>query len=293
MCFSSCLHCAVHSLCMSAAASAHQELSKAADFARENRQAITAKFADFQTKVCNKLLQKGVNTKEFRLFVTNQFPPGDCIPPPPAGLMEVFEAITHHGLWDYFHYSPLVQIAKKFGADDPEVKVWVQTYKKDLKAYQLVTTVEEYIETDLEIVGPPAKIAKYDPRYYTPAEWKMNFIDHSLQYLAEVWELFSSHYLMPESPPTALLDRVRRGCFLVTWLVPSGLIPLLIKQATIDVRFFQQHRIRKMTVGNECAYEDGAEETTLVGFPVWRLYSWLNCMTVYCKLYDAPKPLMG
>ena len=58
----------------------------------------------------------------------------------------------------------------------------------------------------------------------------------------------------------------------MTWLVPSGLIPLLIKQARIDVKFFQQHRIQKVTVGNECAYEDSAEESTLVGFPVWRLW---------------------
>ena len=252
---------------MSTAASAHQELSKAADFARENRQVITAKFADFQTKVCNKLFQKGVNTKEFRLFVRNQFPPGDCIPPPPAGLTEVFEAITHHGLWDYFHYSPLVQIAKKFAADDPEMEGWVETYKRDLKAYNLVTTVEEYIETDLEIAGPPsANRAKYNSRYYTPMEWKTKFVDHSLQYLAEVWELFSYHYLVPDSPPSALLDRVRRGCFSMTWLVPSGLIPSLIKRMQLETEFFQQYRIVKVTVGNECVYKETAEESTLVGF---------------------------
>ena len=251
---------------MSTAVTTH-ELSKAADFARENRQAITAKFADFQTKVCKKLFQKRVNTKEFRLFVRNQFPPGDCIPPPPAGLTEVFEAITHHGLWDYFHYSPLVQIAKKFGADDPEIESWVQTYKQDLKAYQLVTTVEEYIETDLEIAGPPsAKRAKYDPRYYTPVEWKTDFMDHSLQYLAEVWELFSSHYLVPNCPPTALLDRVRRGCFSVTWLVPTGLLPQLIKTVQLDTEFFQQHRILKVKVGKECIYKQIAEEITSVRF---------------------------
>ena len=251
---------------MSTAATIH-ELSKAADFARENRQAIIAKFADFQTKVCNKLFKNGVDTKDFRLFVTNQFPPGDCIPPPPAGLTEVFEAITHHGLWDYFHYSPLVQIAKKFGADDPEIEGWVQTYMKDLKAYNLVTTVEEYIETDLEIVGPPpAKRAKCDPRYYTPVEWKTKFVDHSLQYLAEVWELFSSHYLVPDCPPTALLDRVRRGCFSMTWLVPTGLIPQLIKRVQLDTEFFQQYRILKVTVGNEGVYKEIAEKNTLVRF---------------------------
>ena len=93
------------------------ELSKAAIFARENRQAIAARFADFQTKVCDKLSKNGVSIEQFRLFVKNQFPPGDCVPPHPARLTDIFEAITHHGLWDYFHYSPLVRIAEKFGAN--------------------------------------------------------------------------------------------------------------------------------------------------------------------------------
>ena len=239
-------------------------MSKAVVFAHENRQAITTKFAAFQTKVCNKLFKNGVNIKEFRLFVTNQFPPGDCIPPSPTSLTEIFEAITHHRLWDYFHYSPLVRIVDTFGSGDPEMKGWVQTYKQDLKAYQLVTTIEEYIEADLGVADPPpANCAKYDLRYYRPVEWKTKFIDHSLKYLTEVWELFSYHYLVPDSPPTALLDRVRRGCFSVTWLVPSNLTLSLIKRVKSDTKFFQQHRIVQVTVGDECVYE---EKNTLVSF---------------------------
>ena len=168
-------------------------------------------------------------------------------------------------------------IVQTFGANDPEMEGWVQTYQKDLKAYQLVTTVEDYIEADLDVPDPPeadldvadtppAKRARYDPRYYTAVKWKTKFVDHSLQYLADVWKLFSSHYLVPDCPPTALLDRVRRGCFSVTWLVPSGLIPSLIKRVQLDTEFFQQYRIVKVTVGRECVYKETAEESTLVGF---------------------------
>ena len=207
--------------------------------------------------MCSKLFKNGVDTEEFRLFVTNQFPPGDCIPPPPATMTEIFKAITYHGLWDFFHYSPLVGIAKKFGAGDPEIEDWVQTYMKDLKAYNLVTTVEEYIETDLEVADSlPAKKAKYDPHYYCPVEWKTNFVDHSLQYLTDVWELFSSHYLVPDCAPTALLDRVRKGCFSVTWLISSNLISPLIERAKHDTAFFKQHRIQRVTVGEECVYKE-------------------------------------
>ena len=254
---------------------ADQEPSKTDVFARENRLAIKAKFAAFQKNVCEKLFKNGVNTKEFRLFVINQFSPGDCIPPSPDSLLDVFEAITHHGLWDYFHYSPLARIVNTFGADDPEMASWVQTYKQDLKAYRLVTTIENYIEADpaspecakhdLDVADPTqVELAKCDPRYYCPVEWKTKFTEHSLQYLTEVWELFSSHYLMPDSPPTALLNCVHRGCISVTWLIPSGLIPPLIERVKIYTKFFRQHRIIKVMVSEECVYEEVTEENTLV-----------------------------
>ena len=251
---------------MSAAIS-NKEQSKVTVFARENRQVITAKFADFQTRVCIKLFKNKVDTEEFRLFVTNQFPPGDCIPPPPAKLPEIFMAITQHGLWNYFHYSPVVKIAEKFGANDPEIEGWVENYKKDVKAYSLVTTVEDYIDADLEIDDPPpaANCAQNDPRYNTPVEWKTNFIDHSLQYLTEVWKLFSPHYLVPDSPPTALLKRVHKGCLSITWLVRSDLIQVFKKKAKIDTDFFQQYQILKVTVGNEIIYEANAEVSKYIG----------------------------
>ena len=158
-----------------------------------------------------------------------------------------------------------MRIAKRFGANDPEIEGWVQTYKKDLKAYSLVTTLEDYIEADP--LPSRADGAKYP--HYCPVEWKTEFIDHTLQYFAEVWGLFSSHYLEPDSPPTALLNHVCQGCLSVTWLVPSHLIPLFCKRAKIDTTFFQQYDIVKVTVGDKCIYE---KATIVVSFskPLWR-----------------------
>ena len=86
-------------------------------------------------------------------------------------------------------------------------------------------------------------------------EWKTDFIDHSLQYLTDVWEMFSSQYLVPDSPPTALLHCVRSGCVSVTWLVPSYLIPQLVKRLEVDTEFLQRYRILKVTVGDKVVYE--------------------------------------
>ena len=242
-------------------------------FAYINRQAITAKFAAFQTKVYEKLISKNVDVKAFRLFVINQFPPGDCFPPSLINLFEIFEAITRHGLWNCLDFFPLKQIINKFAANDTEMEGWVQSYEEDFKAYSIITTVEDHIETDLSFADAhpaealPTNRAKYDPCYYIPVELKTKFIDHTLHYLAEVWSAFSCRYIVPDSPPSSLLDRVRKGCFAVTWLVPSHLIPDLIKRIQNDNTFFQQYRILRVTVGSECVYEDVTAESTSVSSP--------------------------
>ena len=160
------------------------------------------KIAVFQMNVCNKMLKNGVNTREFRFFVAALFPPGDCIPQSPTDLTEIFEAITHHRLWDSLHYSPLVRIVRKFGASDPEMKAWIRNYKKDLKAYTIVASIEDCIDSSLDTCTDQLRVdcAKYDPRYNCPVEWKTNFVNHSLQDLADVWEMFSDRYLLPDSP---------------------------------------------------------------------------------------------
>ena len=154
-----------------------------------------------------------------------------------------------------FSLLPTCENVKKFGANDSEMEGWVKTYKQDLKAYSMITKVEDFIESDLGH-PPPTKKAKYDLHYNTPVEWKTDFVDHSLQYLAEVWELFSCRYLMPDSPPTSLLNRVREGCFIATWLVPSNLISPLMKVAKTDTDFFRQYHISKVTVGCQCVYDE-------------------------------------
>jgi len=217
-------------------------------FAYENRQAINEKFAEFLTNVHDKLLENGVNIEKFQPYVAALFPPGDCIPKLPTNLTKVFEAITHHGLWDCFHYSPLVQIVRKFGANDPQMEAWIQKYMKDLKAYTIVADCVE------------SNSAKNDPRYNCPVEWKTNFVDHSLQHLTNVWKMFSVQYLGPDSPPTALLDRVRKGCMLVTWIVPSYLIPQLIERVKVDTEFFQRNRILRVTVRDKVVYEEKEPE---------------------------------
>lgn len=208
--------------------------------------------------MCSKLFKSEVDINEFWLFVVTLFSPGECIPQRPTDFIKVFAAITYHGLWDYFHYFPLVQIVKEFFDGDPAMESLVEQYQKDLKSYKVVASIEDYIEPELDAHAnaPPEEKARCDPRYLRRVEWKTDFEDHTMNHLYDVWKVFSAQYLVPDSPPTALLDRVRTGCVTITWLVPSNLIPHLIKTARIDTAFFQKHRILKVMVDDQCVYEE-------------------------------------
>ena len=247
---------------MFAAVSPTEKISGAAAFAFQNLETIKHRFADFQTKVCSKLSKNGVDIHQFVQYAKSLFHPGDFIPLSPTSLTEIFDSITDHGLWDYYHCSPLLRVVRTFGAGDPEIEVWVQSYMKDLKSYRSVKKIEAFIEPgndelDACTEPPPAKRAKYDPRYCCQMEWKTKFCtDHTLEYLTDVWEMFSLCYLEPDSPQTALLDRIREGCISVMWLIPSYLVPQLIKKAKTDTKFFQKHGILKVTVGDQCIYEE-------------------------------------
>jgi len=81
------------------------------------------------------------------------------MPQYPTDLNEVFEAITHNGLWDCLHYSPLVQIVQNFGASDPEMKAWIVNYKKDPKAYTIVAKIEDHIEFDLDTCTDQSRVS--------------------------------------------------------------------------------------------------------------------------------------
>jgi len=129
-----------------------------------------------------------------------------------------------------------------------------------VKAYAIVASIEEYVESNLATwqCTDQSEVdkAKHDPCYNCPVEWKTHFLDHSLQHLTDVWEMFSNHYLVPDSPPTALLDRVRKGCVSVTWLVPSYLTKQLTERVKVDPELLQRYRIIKVTVKGDVVYQE-------------------------------------
>ena len=207
------------------------------------------------------MMNSGIDAEDVCFFVVTSFPPGDVIHLPPTALNKIFTTITHHRLWDYFHYSPLERIVNKFGANDPEMEKWVQDYKNELKTYTSRMKITDYTEPTFD-----GSIAKFDLRYCCPVEWKITFADDTLQSLADEWESFSAHYLEPNPPSTCLLKSVCDDSTSVTWLIPSHLIPQLIKKVKLNTRFLQKHGIWNVTVADQCIYDEqkSVDNTTVV-----------------------------
>jgi len=267
--------------------SAGTSSDESAAITRQNFLMIRGKFATLVKNACSKL-RATINVDDFRVFVTNLFQPGDCIPESKS-VHEIFCAITKNGLWDCVNYFPLKLIIKEFACDDAEMSEWVMQYEEARSGYMLITKISEHIsvvavsdssdtDSDEQLEEKPAK---YDPRYYRKLSVKVKaeVTEVSMQYVSELWESFASHYCLPSC--TALLDSVRAKCILVTWLVPTKHTLELIQKARVDPDFFQEHNILWAAVDDDQYLYNSKEEP--VNMPAQNMVS-TNCCNANFKI---------
>lgn len=210
------------------------------------------------TNVCGRLQQNGIDIGEFSLFVVALFPPGDCIPQT-NDLHRMFRAITQNGLWDFWNYSPLEEIVQRFGKDDPQLLLWINEYKCDLVGFKACTKMITYLSdvksSDTEQPAP-VNAAKYDHKYYheLSVKLKLNVANRSLSFIDDLWRSVSECFLLP--PLSALFDRVHKGCITVVWLIPTSLVPRLLRQIYKARVFLKQRHIASLALDNLCVYNE-------------------------------------
>ena len=237
-----------------------------AEVTHQNKQNISAKYATLLANVYSRLQQKGIDVREFLLFVVARFPPGDCIPHS-SDLAEVFEAITRNRLWDFLNYQPLEDIVKHFGGDDQKLNEWVKEYKAHLAGFKACMTIVNYLsevesdssfdESDSEQPTLP-KAARYDRRYYRKLSLKLKVkvTDQSLSYIDDIWTSVSEYLLLP--PLSVLLDHICKGSLTLVWLIPTGLVPQSLKRIRQGSDFFQQNSIESVTLDDQCVYNEAS-----------------------------------
>ena len=191
------------------------------------------------TDIAANLTMKSIDMDKFLLYITTLFPPGDFIAYAKT-VAEVFKAITHHQLWDFSSFTPVEEIAEKFGEKDPLLNGWISDYKSRLAGFKAVTKIADYIEAcnDEEDIADSEQsirqnIARYDKRYCRKLSIKLKparITEKSLDYIDQFWRSIADYFVLPSLP--VLLDTIKEGCVEVTWLVPT--VPALQIEANME-----------------------------------------------------------
>ena len=195
---------------------------------KENRTKIKGSFATLVTNISTNLMKKNIDMGELRLYITTLFPPGDFVAYAKS-VAEVCEAMSHHQLWDFHSFTPVEEIVKKFGENDPQLTGWIRDYKSELAGFKAVTRIADYIEacSDDEDIADSEQsisqnIARYDKKYCRKLSIKLKarITEKSLDYIDQFWSSIADYFFLPSL--SVLLDTIKEGCVEVTWLVPTA-----------------------------------------------------------------------
>ena len=235
-------------------------------FAQRSRRTIEGKFAILLMITCRKLRGRPINFVDLHTFLVSYFP-RECIPKS-SDINEIFDAISHHKLWDYWNYYPLEEIVKAVdAANDSDISSLIKTYKRDLESYKVTTKLIDLIAaadsdsnsivntspSEEEQVAQPAR---HNQRYYESLSHKLKtkFTHHTLKYIDNLWNECADLYNLP--PHVALLDHIRKGCVSIVWLVPSHLAPQILSAAPHSGDFYHKHEITRVELGGKCIYQE-------------------------------------
>ena len=237
--------------------------------AKKNQLQIKGKFLELQMLVCEKLQSMPINMHKFLYFVKGLFQCTDFIPDS-TKIDIIFQAMTCHCLWDFLNFSPLHEIAKKFGGNDKEIEKSFKEYQRELASYCAGTKLADHIACTSQFPEEayiPSVIVRKDHRYFLRLSIKVKakVTEESLDYLTELWDSLSGYLCLPSL--TYILDEIHEGCISATWLIPPIAMSAIVHR--IDdpetAKFFSKLRIIKMETDDLCLYEEQepSMETTI------------------------------
>ena len=228
---------------------------------KENKIKISQSFANLVVKVTEKLNNRDIDLKKFRLYILASNNIGDIL----DGAMSVTDimgALSYHQFWDFSRFTRIEGIAKKFVGDDKELAGWIRDYKSELAGFTATTKIVDYIKVysaEQEIADSSQSLrenmARYDHQYCHKLTVKLEshvMREKTLDYVDELWRSIAEYFLLPSLP--ALLDSIHGGCVEVTWLVPT-LSALQIKANIQDsTEFLKELKVIKVIVDDKTSF---------------------------------------
>ena len=247
----------------------------AVTIAQHNERIIKGKFAFLVLTTFTKLQVKLITGESLRTYLvafygTNTHFDADkfvrkCINQG-LSLSEVFDAINKRGLWDYMNYGLLQSIIEQFLSEDTETSDMLIRYQKDISGYFLATSIEEYIknaqsEKQYELHSELLPLPSPDKNLFTVLLIKIKGVDvtqQSLAYINQLWKSLANQISLPLQ--MLLLRTVGKGCIVITWLIPSYVVPHVIKRVGENSNYFEEEYIIKVVVDHRCIYPKVFEE---------------------------------
>ena len=210
-----------------------------------NEEDIKSRFATLLISVRSALEANHYPTNDVRSILVGMFAESDDYIPRTNRLEEIFDAATHHRLWDYLHHSPVESLLRRCLPDHISL---IREYKEHLSGYCTTTKLIDYIKyTNMD---PQQGQNRLPLGSYTREQCQKitvtlgltrNITELSLQYVQDLWEQFAEEFDIPFL--TAVIDSVLSGSLIIIWLVPPKEAEKIVSSAHRSTSFFQVHDI--------------------------------------------------
>ena len=157
---------------------------------------------------------------------------------------ELFGHMNFH--WNYFDYHPLDHLVKKFEVDG--VKGEMETYKSDLKTFRETTPLALFCKSQTK--KRTEKRADFQEVVAT-FDWSVKEV--TLEDVEQFRKEYADHYNLREF--ALMLEEVRPGSFVITWLVAENIVPKLKVKENIPTELFQEFFITEVTIAGDFVYQ--------------------------------------
>ena len=230
---------------------------------------IRESYSQLVVRVVGKLRDRNINIDDFRLYLTTYFGCGDFISSI-SSVSEMIVAVTRKPLWNFYNCYVLEGIIKYFCKDDSEMIGWMEEYKTRLSAFKTATKIADYVKgyADAELMADTDEAINdyevYDKKFFVELSFKLRKnrgsilrVDQNcLLYIDELWTTISSYFLLPSLP--TLLEKIRKGCIEITWIVPVTIASIIILMAKSPgcTKFCRQRNIMRIVVGDKAVYNE-------------------------------------
>ena len=157
---------------------------------------------------------------------------------------ELFGRMNFH--WNYLDYHPLDHLVKTFDMDG--VKDEMETYKSDLKTFRETTPLALFCKSQKQ-----KRTKKREDFQEVVATFDWSGKEVTLEDVEKFRKEYADHYNLREF--ALLLEEVRPGSFVITWLVAETIVPKLKVKENIPTELFQEFFITEVTIAGDSVYQ--------------------------------------